>query len=274
MNCDLVSFDLDGTLVDTAAEIVEAANLALRAHGIARRAPGEITALIGAGTRELMLKLLAHCLLEQPGLARTVRPGAVLASFDEHYAATTGTAAAPYAGCRVALLCLKQAGVRLACTTNKELRHTRRVLAATRLDGFFDLVVGGDSLPEKKPHRSVLEHVTRELKVPRDRTAHVGDSSIDVQAARNAGVRAWAVPYGYNGGDPIASAGPDRVSSMAGQALVLPATLWQRDDTPEGTAVGRRRHTGRDRARRPPRGVQPGLRGLRRAVALGRDALR
>jgi phosphoglycolate phosphatase len=211
MDYDLISFDLDGTLVDTASEIAEAANLTLEAHGIARRPVAEIAALIGAGTRELMLQLLARCTLQDASLAHTVQPEALLASFDRHYADTTGTAAVTYPGGREALVQLRQAGVRLACTTNKEMRHTRRVLASTRLDGYFDLVIGGDSLPQKKPHRSVLTHVMQVLKAGPARTAHVGDSSIDVQAARNAGVHAWVVPYGYNAGVPIDRANPDRI---------------------------------------------------------------
>ena len=209
MTYDLICFDLDGTLVDTASEIAEAANRALQSHGIARRPTAEITWLIGAGTRELMLNLLARCLLEQPELAGRVQPDAVLQSMDEHYAITTGSQAVPYGGCHDALEALRAAGVKLACVTNKELRHAHRVLKVTRLDDYFDLVIGGDSLPEKKPHRSVLRHVAQTLEVSLARTAHLGDSITDVTAARNAGVAAWAVPYGYNAGQPIADAKPD-----------------------------------------------------------------
>lgn len=205
----LVSFDLDGTLVDTASEIAEAANRALHSNGIGPRPAAEITALIGAGTQELMSKLLARCFLEQPALAARVRPADVLASMDEHYALLSGTSALPYAGCREALAELRQAGVTLACVTNKELRHAMRVLKTLRLDVYFRLVVGGDSLPEKKPHPSVLRHVAQTLGIDRRCAAHLGDSAIDVAAARNAGFSAWAVPYGYNAGLPIADARPD-----------------------------------------------------------------
>ena len=218
---DLVCFDLDGTLVDTAGEIAEAANLALVSHGIARRPAADIALLIGAGTRELMLKLLAQCYRSDPDLASRTRVEDVLASMDQHYETSTGSSAMPYGGCVDALRRLSAAGVYLACVTNKEMRHAEQVLRVTGLLGYFDIVVGGDTLPEKKPHASVLRHVAQTIGVPIRHTAHIGDSAIDVAAARNAGVAAWAVPYGYNAGVPIADAAPDRIFDSLADAADL-----------------------------------------------------
>jgi phosphoglycolate phosphatase len=202
----LVSLDLDGTLVDTAAEIAGAANRALAAHGLACRPAAEIGLLIGRGGHALMRALLA-----QDAGAAALDTEAVLRSYDQHIAELTGTASQPYPGAAEALALLRGHGVRLACVTNKELLQARRVLRAHRLEGAFELVLGGDSLPEQKPHASVLRYVADTMGVPREAVAHVGDSAVDVMTARNAGVAAWAVPYGYNAGEPIAAARPDRI---------------------------------------------------------------
>lgn len=208
---EVLSFDLDGTLVDTAAEIAEAANRALEEHGIARRPAAEITLLIGAGAHELMRRLLQRVVQEGGPGGPVIPVEAVMHSLDRHYAATAGLSARPYPGCLEALTMLRSAGIRLACVTNKELRFAERVLEVTGLRGCFELVVGGDSLPEKKPHASVLGHVAAHFACSHAALAHVGDSRVDVDAARHAGVAAWAVPYGYNAGVPIEEAGPERI---------------------------------------------------------------
>lgn len=212
MHYQLVSFDLDGTLVNTAGEIAEAANRTLAEHGLPQASVAHITGLVGRGAHALMQRLLAQMLHQAPAGAGPVPDEhAVLASFDRHYAATAGTTSRPYAGVADGLAALREAGVRVACVTNKEMVHTRRVLALHRLDGLFDLVVAGDTLPQKKPHPDVLGHVLRHLGCAAGRSAHVGDSRIDIEAARIAGVAAWAVPYGYNEGVPIAQFAPERL---------------------------------------------------------------
>ena len=114
--------------------------------------------------------------------------------------------------------------MRLACVTNKEARYSERVLVACGLAGAFDLLVSGDTLVAKKPDPLVLQHVMNTLGATRESTAHVGDSRIDVEAARNAGVAAWAVPYGYNRGEPIERARPDRIFRDLGAVADLVLT--------------------------------------------------
>lgn len=223
----LITFDLDGTMVDTAREIAEAANRTLAEIGLPTRPVDEVTGFIGHGTRELMRGLLAQA--AQQGHADQVAAldhEAVMACFERHYNDTTGTDSRLYPGCLAGLQRLQQAGVRMACVTNKEHRFAVRVLEVTGLAPFFPLVLGGDSLAQKKPHPSVIQYCLQTLDVDQSRAAHVGDSSIDVETARRAGVRAWAVPYGYNGGQRIEASRPDglfaSIDLIADHVLALP----------------------------------------------------
>ncbi len=228
----LITFDLDGTLVDTAREIALAANRTLVEIGFPERPLDDVTRLIGHGTRELMKGLLKHA--EQSGRALQVQAldvDHVMQVFEGHYHDTTGTDSRLYPGCLEGLRRLRDAGVAMACVTNKEHRFAERVLAVTGLTPFFDILIGGDSLTEKKPHPLVIEHCLAAHDVLPSQAAHVGDSGIDVETARRAGVSAWAVPYGYNGGQPIEATAPDgvfagidRIADHVLQSLAVPPT--------------------------------------------------
>ena len=205
--------DLDGTLVDSAGEIAEAANRALDGIGLARQPQAAIADCIGAGGRELMLRLLRR-IGESGAVDGPVSPSdreAAVRAFAEQYAALAGTTCRAYPGVGAALLRLRAASIGLACVTNKDEREARRVLEHCELMDRFDVLVGGDTVGIKKPDPRLLVYAIERLGGQRDSTAHLGDSQTDVTTARNADVAAWVVPYGYNGGQPIEQAGADRL---------------------------------------------------------------
>jgi phosphoglycolate phosphatase len=131
------------------------------------------------------------------------------------------------AGAHLALKRLQAHGVRLVCVTNQGLADAGVLLQRHGLRHHFELVIGRDSLPQSKPHASVLRYVADTLGVPRESMAHVGDSAVDVMAARNAGVRAWTVPHRHRLGRPNAEAHPDLLlpdlPAVAQAALDIPA---------------------------------------------------
>lgn len=208
----LVMFDLDGTLVETAPEIQDAVNDTLQRLGFAPVLLEQVERWIGHGTQELLVKALAlRCGTDAATVLRSELLATALTAFKADYARRCGTRSRPYPGVAHALSALRERGARCVLVTNKEREFTDVVLRRHGLDGLLDGAVCGDTLPTRKPDPAGVLQCLRDFDVPARQALFVGDSAIDVQTARNAGVRVWAVTYGYNMGSPIAEWRPDRL---------------------------------------------------------------
>jgi phosphoglycolate phosphatase len=205
----LVMFDLDGTLLDTASEIAESTNRALRDFGRPEVSDQQVRDWIGHGTGWLMRRAWT----EVAGVPDDDQWPKIMECFVGHYFDCSGTDSSPYPGVMKALEDLRDLGVKRAVVTNKETRFTQRILERHGLQASFDLVICGDTYPVKKPNPTVIYNCLDALHCVPGESLFVGDSSIDVATAKAAGLVCWAVPYGYNMGEPIERSEPDRIIS-------------------------------------------------------------
>ena len=209
---DIVLFDLDGTLIETAPEIADAVNDTLQQFSLPAVTQQQVNGWIGHGTRELLIQALAFIgQTDADKVRHSERFKTIEAAFGLHYQHRCGTRSHLYPHVRETLEALRAAGVRLAVVTNKEGRYTEAVLDAHQMTPLFDRVVSGDTYAVKKPHPMAVDDTLGRWGIDKSRALFVGDSSIDVATARNAGIAVWALPYGYNMGEPIEACKPDRV---------------------------------------------------------------
>lgn len=199
----LVMFDLDGTLVDSVADIALSLNRALTDLGLPEVTLVQVQTWVGRGASRLV-----YCVLEHQ-LRSSALHDALLARFMARYQESVCEASTVYPGARELLSACRSAGIYLACITNKPSAPARALLEALNLLDGFDLLLGGDSLIHKKPHPEPLLHGLRHFEVPPAQALMVGDSRNDIEAAKAAQVPVVAVAYGYNHGEAIADARPD-----------------------------------------------------------------
>jgi phosphoglycolate phosphatase len=197
--------DLDGTMVDTVGDFEVALRLALADLGLPPVGRGFISRTVGKGSEHLLTRTLAEvgadaALYEQ-----------AWARYQHHYLAINGQHSDVFPGVLEGLRALRDAGLALACLTNKPTAFARPLLAAKGLDGYFAHAFGGDAFARKKPDPLPLLKTCEALGTDPARTLMVGDSSNDAAAARAAGCPVVLVSYGYNHGEPVASAQPDAV---------------------------------------------------------------
>ncbi len=184
-----VIFDLDGTLVDTLADLTIAVNHVRGVLGTGPLASDEVRAHVGEGARLLITRALGseHADRVEEGL------GEFFAFYGAHLLDHTG----PYPGIPALLSALRARGSRCSVLTNKPEAMSRRILEGLGLLTFLDMVVGGDSLPTRKPDPAGVAHIAQRTNVPLARTLLVGDSEIDARTAAAAGVAFCGVTWGF-----------------------------------------------------------------------------
>jgi phosphoglycolate phosphatase len=196
---EAVLFDLDGTLLDTAADIALALNRTMIEYDFAPLTEDEVRRMVGRGSPILIERAAAA----QGRIIDAASQAAMVERFFHHYGRleeSNEDSAQPYAGAADALRILHDAGLRNAVVTNKHHRFAQALLDRRGLADWVDVVVGGDTCVRRKPDPQPLLFACESLHVPPSESLMVGDSVNDVQAARGAGIPIVCVSYGYNEG--------------------------------------------------------------------------
>ncbi len=194
---DAAIIDLDGTMVDTLGDFVAVLGLMLDELGLPRVERAFVERTVGKGSEHLIRQTLAEVGGDQACYQLA------WAAYQRHYLGLNGEFSAVFDGVAEGLQALRDAGLRLACLTNKPLAFARPLLAAKGLEGYFEFVFGGDSFARKKPDPLPLLETCRALGSLPARTLMVGDSRNDAEAAHAAGCPVALVSYGYNHDEPI-----------------------------------------------------------------------
>jgi phosphoglycolate phosphatase len=201
-----IVFDLDGTLVDTAPDLITALNFILDREGLPAVPLASARNMIGAGARKLIERGL-----ELEGRAASVEDITRLtADFIDYYAAHIADASRPFDGLESALDDLTARGYRLAVCTNKLEWLSKRLLDALQLSARFTAICGADTFGVSKPDPAILRQTVAQAGGNLATTIMVGDAGTDIGVARRAGVPVIGVTFGYTD-VPIADLKPDRL---------------------------------------------------------------
>lgn len=208
MPAPLLVFDLDGTLVDTAPDLVDTLNVVFAREGLPAVPYESARMMIGGGAKAMLARGL-----EQEG--RAVTPelmDRLFAEFIVHYTEHIAARSRPFPGLIDALDALRARGHRFAVCTNKLERLSVLLLRALDLADRFQVICGQDTFGIQKPDPEVLRRTIAAAGGSPSEAVMIGDSATDIRTARAAGVPVIAVDFGYSE-KPVAEFAPDRVIS-------------------------------------------------------------
>ena len=207
-----VIFDLDGTLLDTAEDLTAACNAVCRHNGWREYGRDEILAMVGNGNRLLIQRLSPPEAREGEKLEESI------GVFREYYDAHCADRTAPYPGVPEVLRALRDAGIKVGVLSNKWHPFTKKLIEHY-FPGLADAVRGKEDGVPTKPDPAAVRLTLRDLGCAAEEGAFVGDSSVDVETARNAGMLCCAVSWGFRSRASLEAAGPDHISDSAEDLL-------------------------------------------------------
>lgn len=189
MKYKLVIFDLDGTILDTLDDLADSTNYALRKNGLPEHTLEQVRCFVGNGIRKLMERAL-------PEGSDEALINRVHESFTEHYKVHCADKTKPYPGILEVLEALRKAGLKTAVISNKA-DYGVQTLCRDYFLGLFDFAVGERTGIQRKPCPDSVYEVLEKLKVDPGDAVYIGDSDVDIETAKNAGIACISVTWGF-----------------------------------------------------------------------------
>lgn len=189
MKYDLAIFDLDGTILNTLDDLANAVNYALELHGFPARTIEEVRRFVGNGVANLISRAV-------PAGTDEAECAAVLTDFKARYRKHVNDLTRPYPGIPELLKALRDAGMKVGVNSNK-FDLALQNLCRIHFDGLYDLAAGECETTPKKPDPTAAKRMMAELRVSPERTIYIGDSAVDLETAKNAGIDGAWVSWGF-----------------------------------------------------------------------------
>ena len=216
----VILFDLDGTLINSAPDLALAVNHMLETLDRDMFSEDIIDGWVGNGALMLVQRALSGQRTVDGSLDNVLVQYA-LDIFLAYYAKNLCNETVPYPHVKTTLNTLQAKGYSLSIVTNKPFAFVEPILEVLGMNGLFELILGGDSLPLKKPDPAPLLHVSEKLGISVDKCVMIGDSKNDILAANACGMQSVGVTYGYNYGEDIGVHNPTVIINDFSELLEL-----------------------------------------------------